>query len=172
MLYILAGDDAQVHAAADWLGLARHQWCGLRDACNLHGLSHPHILLFGRYYARPNYDQIMIAARQAKAAKRAETAIQSWRAGGALTDAVRNLRPMLLRVRAGVVETSGGASVPLADALTLFEMVEKGTAEPGRERVGAYTFTGYQGKTVRIGCHVIALDEARAVLNSTLVKAA
>lgn len=108
-----------------------------------------------------------VAARAAKAQKRAEGAVKAWRAGGSLTDQVRNLRPHLLRVYGDVVQTSGGASVPLVAAQALLKRVQSGKAEAG-EAIGNFKVSdvNVQGNEglVRIGCHTIALSEAVAVL--------
>jgi hypothetical protein len=104
-----------------------------------------------------------IAKREAKALKRAANAVQTWRNGGALTKELRNLRPMLLRINGDEVQTTGGASVPLTHALRLLRMIEHGTAKAG-EPVGSFKLDEIQGETIKIGCHTIALDEARTVL--------
>jgi hypothetical protein len=113
-----------------------------------------------------------IALRDAKAAKRHAGAIEKWRAGGTLTKELRNLPRQLIRVNGDTVQTSGGAEVPLSHALRLLKMVDRGTAKAG-EPVGSFTLLAIQGDNVKIGCHTIAISEARAVLTpATLPKAA
>lgn len=110
-----------------------------------------------------------IALRDAKAAKRAAGAIEKWRAGGALTQDLRNLKTQLIRVNGPEVQTSGGASVPLSHALRLLRMVDKGTAKAG-ESVGAFRLDAIQGDVVKIGCHTIAISEAREVLGPVALR--
>lgn len=59
MLYILAGDDRQAHAAADWLELDRKRWRRITDGRELQGVESPKLLLFGRYWENPRYPQVM-----------------------------------------------------------------------------------------------------------------
>lgn len=89
--------------------------------------------------------------------------IQKWREGGNLTSEIRELRPMLLRVRGDLVETTGGASVPLDHAMKLLYKINKGTSKEG-DKIGYFTLNTVQGDLVRIGCHTISLSEARTVL--------
>lgn len=113
------------------------------------------------------------AKREEERLKRAESAIRAWRNGGPLTDAVRNLQNQILRINGDEVQTSRGASVPLSHALRLLRMLNRGTAKAG-EKVGHYALSGLSksapnthdgGETmIRIGCHTISLNEARAVL--------
>ena len=120
-------------------------------------------------------EQIALANERAK--KRAADAVKTWRNGGAKSDAVRNLYPQLIRVRGDQVETSRGASVPLDHALRLLRLYESGKAKTG-ERIGHFTFNaalidrnlGPNEIVLKIGCHTIALSEARAVLGALAPK--
>jgi hypothetical protein len=101
--------------------------------------------------------------QQADALKRQAKAIANWRLGGPLPKAVRYLPNQLIRVRGDVVETSHGASVPVAHAIRLLRMVERGTAK-ANEPIGNYRVSAVHSDHIQIGCHKISLDEARQVL--------
>lgn len=111
----------------------------------------------------------MQAKRQAKALKRVSNEIANWRNGGQLTNAVRSLKLKLLRIKGDTVQTSGGAEVPLSDALRLLKLVESGKAKQG-ESVGHFTLTNVYQDFVKIGCHDIQISEAKAVLDSITPK--
>lgn len=80
---------------------------------------------------------------------------------------MRSLDPQIIRIVGNVVQTSHGASVPVASAKALLRSIEKGEAVTG-DTVGPYSFGRYNAETgiVQIGCHRIALTEARAVLTA------
>jgi hypothetical protein len=101
--------------------------------------------------------------RRLKLLEQAKLDESAWRTGGPLTEALRSLRPMLLRVRGEEMQTTGGASVPVSHALRLLSLIERGKAKSG-ERVGHFTVSKVSSDTVKIGCHEISLSEARAVL--------
>jgi hypothetical protein len=98
-----------------------------------------------------------------RVAKQSE-AIQIWKNGGSLRSDIQSLRPQLIRVKGSSVETSGGASVPLDQALTLLSKVKRGVVKEG-ERIGHFTFNSIENGCVRIGCHTIDINEAETVLN-------
>lgn len=107
------------------------------------------------------------AAAQRKYEKELEKAaneIPTWRAGGPITNAVRNLDPQLIRVKGDYVETSRGASVPLSEAKELLSKIVRATAKTG-DKVGSFNLDRVNGNVVTIGCHNIDLNEAKAVLN-------
>lgn len=107
------------------------------------------------------------AAAQRKYEKELEKAaneIPAWRAGGPITNAVRNLDPQLIRVKGDYVETSRGASVPLSEAKELLSKIVRATAKTG-DKVGSFNLDRVNGNVVTIGCHNIDLNEAKAVLN-------
>lgn len=113
--------------------------------------------------------------RQAEEMKKNAESAEAWRRGGPATNFVRSMRPQILRVatvgsggpfEAKLVETSGGAEVPLDQALRLLKAVERGVAKAGT-KVGEFTFEHVQGGIAKIGCHLIALDEAKRVLEGT-----
>lgn len=115
-----------------------------------------------------------IAARQAKALKLAASQVQAWRDHGAsrLTKAVRNLRPMLIRVYGNVVQTSGGAEVPLDQAITLLRNIEN-NQDVINNAIGGFKVTSVNALNdgmIKIGCHTIALAEARRVLGHVKTK--
>jgi hypothetical protein len=100
------------------------------------------------------------------------------------TSYVPGLSPQIIRVRhsdfndpvKAVVETSGGASVPLDEALTLLKRIQKGEAVADVDTVGHFTYRGiekpvtWQGEPIEgmgivvIGCHRIRLEDAVKVL--------
>jgi hypothetical protein len=101
------------------------------------------------------------------------------------TSYVPGLTPQIIRVKhsdfpsdpsKSVVETSGGASVPLDEALTLLERIQKGVAVADVDTVGHFTYRGieklvtWQGEPIEgmgivvIGCHRIRLEDAVKVL--------
>jgi hypothetical protein len=77
---------------------------------------------------------------------------------------VFRLETDLLRVKDGVIQTSGGAEVPLTHGLRLLDLIETKKAKQG-DRVGHFTLDNYDGKFVKIGCHKIEIEEARNVLS-------
>lgn len=108
-------------------------------------------------------DPETIRKKQELALKKAIKQIESWRLGGPLVESVRKLRPMLLRVHNNEVHTSGGASVPLDHAIRLLSLIERKQAKNGT-KVGHFTVSSVNKEVVTIGCHTIALNEARTVL--------
>lgn len=101
--------------------------------------------------------------REANEVKNLELRIQQWKSGGALTQKMKDIQPAKLRIHGDEVQTTMGASVPLDHALRLLRMIDKGIAKSG-ERVGHFSFSNFDGETVRIGCHRIAISEARETL--------
>jgi hypothetical protein len=91
--------------------------------------------------------------------------INTWRTdGGSLPYEVRReLRFHLLRVQDGVVKTSGGAEVPLNQALKLLALIERDQAKQG-EQVGSFRLNHVRDGVVTVGCHKIQLSEAKQVL--------
>lgn len=67
-----------------------------------------------------------------------------------------------------IVETNQGAEVPLSHALRLLKLVLNKEAKQG-ERVGHFTVDKVEDKTLKIGCHVINIDQAKEVLSSQLL---
>jgi hypothetical protein len=106
-------------------------------------------------------------------AKNAEV-LEAWKRGGPATNFVRSLRPQILRIATvgsggpfeqKIVETSGGAEVPLVQALALLNKISSGIARRG-DKVGEFTFEHTKNGIAKIGCHLIAVDEAKAVLGT------
>jgi|SRR5580700_219802 hypothetical protein len=121
----------------------------------------------------------MVAAANARAAREAEKArinvlaqaekIVEWRNGADVY--LRNVPDMLRLTRGGIVQTSRGAEVPLADAqrvLTFYAMLRKSGdvyhPEPdARMNVGNFTVTEItESGTVRVGCHTFSAAEIEA----------
>lgn len=118
--------------------------------------------------------------REAALIRKAEKQVNDWRNGGQLTDAVRNFKYQLIRVKNDTVETSKGASVPLSHAVRLLSLIQSGKVKDG-ERIGHFTFNSivksapntHDGgeSVIRIGCHSILLSEALNVLGHLTLKA-
>lgn len=108
-------------------------------------------------------------AERAERVKNGRAEIEAWRNGGPRTSAVGEVRPQILRIVKGsddirdIVETSGGAEVPLDDALKLLRRIVAGIAKRG-DVVGSFKLDRIKGERITIGCHEIELSEARAVL--------
>lgn len=107
----------------------------------------------------------MIAAKKAKqdkitAEKYAES-IADFRAGKNTN--IHGLPYDLLRIQGNEVITSRGARVPLIVAKHLLESLLKGRDITG-ETVGQFAITSVNNDTVKIGCHEIAISEAKQVL--------
>lgn len=109
--------------------------------------------------------------RIASAAKKALKEIDAWKAGAPATNAVRELSPMMLRIKDNEVNTSHGANVSVSLAALMLRRVLNGKAKLG-DKVGPYTldYVDKEKDIVRIGCHVIALSEAKNVLSNFLPK--
>lgn len=96
--------------------------------------------------------------------------VRKWRLGLIpATNFISTLKPQILRLapRDGkaMVQSSAGAEVPLIEAQNLLRQIEVGTAKQG-DTVGSFSLQSVSMDVVKIGCHVIELDEARAVLLS------
>jgi hypothetical protein len=101
-------------------------------------------------------------ARVANLAKLNEDIIK-FRNGETCTFGVRNLRPMILRAKGEVIETSGGAEVPVLAARLLLEKIKNGKKVEGL-KVGEFTVTSFDGDRLKIGCHDIEIKEAMTVM--------
>lgn len=64
------------------------------------------------------------------------------------------------------VETSAGARVPLTHAKRLMGLVIQNRVKVG-DRVGHFTVDSINAKTLKIGCHVIDIEQAKEVLGSS-----
>lgn len=102
---------------------------------------------------------------QERAKKQLQELLPKWRAGQkSIPYKLLRLIPYhVLRVQDSEVITSGGARVPLAHALRLLDLVERGQAKAGA-RIGHYKFDKFSNGIVTIGCHSIELSEALNVL--------
>lgn len=66
------------------------------------------------------------------------------------------------------VETSRGAEVPLSHALRLLKLTLNKETKQG-DRVGHFTVDEIKETTLKIGCHIISIDQAKEVLSSQLL---
>lgn len=103
------------------------------------------------------------AAEQEKIRIERENALPNWIAGGDFHYLLRDITPQMIRIKNNTVETTGGAQVPLDEALKFLKRVKKGLAKEG-DRIGSFEFTSYKKGIVTIGCHEINLAEAESVL--------
>ena len=104
-----------------------------------------------------------IKAKAEKAVKKAEKDITAWRQGGTLTNALRSLKPMLIRVQGDSVQTSSGAHVPLNEALELFKRISCGLPVDD-DAMGSFKVDTVRNGEIKIGCHTFALSEVQSVL--------
>jgi hypothetical protein len=75
--------------------------------------------------------------------------------------------PTILRVRNGVVETSRGAEVPLADAIKLIALIKSGAALPVGFKVGEFEVNSIEADgSLKIGCHRISAAEVDRFVRS------
>jgi hypothetical protein len=122
--------------------------------------------------ASPENEAKREAQREVKKLKEMEKnreSVEAWKQGGTSTQFIRQMRPMLIRIKGNVVETSGGAEVPLTDARRLLRDIETSNALPST-KIGQFTFDSFDGKIVKIGCHAFNFDDAKAVLSNTHLK--
>lgn len=89
--------------------------------------------------------------------------IQNWRMGSPAGSNLRYLRPQILRIKEGRLETSGGASVPMNEAYDLLRKIRTKKARKG-SKVGQFKLDRIENEQVIIGCHCIDLKEAMEVL--------
>lgn len=104
------------------------------------------------------------AARAAREALAAEELAKEWRQGEQLHWKVRNLSESLLRLKDGEIQTSHGASIPVADAHKLWPLIQR--AKRGQREyevgqpVGVYRLTKIRTDgSIVVGCHDIAYSE-------------
>jgi len=107
------------------------------------------------------------AKQEKKLREQLKDDIKSFRAGKSPTGDLQNLRPQIMRIKGDQVQTSGGASVPLDEALELLAMIRNKKAIPNETRVGYFTYNGIdENNIVKIGCHKIRLSEAIVILRN------
>ncbi len=95
--------------------------------------------------------------------EKAGKAIELWRSGGPIGFEVRQVRPMILRVKDGIVETNAGASCTVIEARLLLRAVKGGKISDGF-KVGSYTFNSVKDGMMKIGCHDILISELDSAL--------
>jgi len=114
-----------------------------------------------------NSPEALAKRAEAETRKHAEY-IDAWKAGlKPRNNVISNIQPQLIRVNAaaGVVETSGGAQVPLIEAKALLRNVLSKKVQPG-EQIGAFRVTRVENGIVQIGCHRIEIEHAKQVLGN------
>ena len=105
------------------------------------------------------------AKRLAEAEDLAAERLASWLAGStAVSSYLLRGVGVRLRIRGDVVETSLGASIPVADAIALWPIIERcrngDKCFTPRQKLGSYELTSIKsdGSTV-VGCHSIPYSE-------------
>ena len=90
--------------------------------------------------------------------------LESWKNGGIATNYVRTIRPMLIRLKNDLVETSSGASVTIDEAKAFMRDLTNQKVKEGYQ-VGSYQFTSFKDGIVTIGCHAFELVHIKSLLN-------
>jgi hypothetical protein len=100
-----------------------------------------------------------------------QQALKDWENGGPLNRYFRHILGGLdrIRVKGNIVETTGGAEVPLSHALRLLAKI-KAKQEKQGDKVGGFTLTSVEDGIVQIGCHKILLSHAEEVLSDKGLK--
>jgi hypothetical protein len=96
--------------------------------------------------------------------------LSAWLGGGPKTYSLYDVRPTRIRAHEGVLETTQGASVPLADAIRLFTTLKRchdagvgwqPSGGLGGFKVGHYVINSIEADgSVTAGCHYIVWSEA------------
>lgn len=74
------------------------------------------------------------------------------------------ISPQLIRIKNDEIETTKGARVPLVEAKSLMKKILNNTAKQG-DKIGSFMLDSVSNDSVKIGCHVIDLEQAEQVLN-------
>lgn len=93
--------------------------------------------------------------------------IKDWLTGKSIPHIYHDLD--LIRVKGNKVETTGGAEVPLNQAIQLMKAIDAGLDVVG-QRVGHFTVDAIElvNNRIEIGCHTIPIGQARQVLKTHL----
>lgn len=109
------------------------------------------------------------ARKEAKALEAQREAIERFFKGEIYI--VRGLFPQLIRVNGHLIETSGGASVPLAHGLLGLRKLDAGHDITGM-RLGHFTVDSVdlENDRIKIGCHTLRLSQVRDVLKNYQIR--
>lgn len=89
--------------------------------------------------------------------------LEVWKSGGPLGSKIKYIRPQLIRINNDVVETTGGASAPLNEALDFYRLLKNGKAKEG-DKVGQFELRDISRGQISIGCHTFNLSDVDQVL--------
>jgi hypothetical protein len=98
-------------------------------------------------------------------AEKAKECLAAWLTGADYNHVLSALSPMHIRIKNDIVETTGGASVALREAIVFYKRLLKGKAKKG-QHIGPYVYNGKKKGIVTIGCHSFKLSAAKEVLDA------
>lgn len=93
--------------------------------------------------------------------------INAWKTGGPLTNAVRAVRPQLIRIMTRIdngeqeVQTSLGAVVPFREAKRLLTRLLNNEGINKGYKIGSFRLESCVDDVVKIGCHTFSLKDAK-----------
>ena len=105
--------------------------------------------------------------RDAAKIEKNKAKIDEWVSGGPLQEFMRRMPMQFIRVKGDLVQTTGGADVPLFHALVVARKLKNGTLKPG-QRVGHFSVDAVSADVLKIGCHTICVKQALEVLSPML----
>jgi hypothetical protein len=118
-----------------------------------------------RFEKKKQAEAMYAAERKLKA----QEALVEFHKGGAISHYLYEIEPQQIRVKGNVVQTTGGAEVPLNEALLALPAVESGRAKG--LKIGEFEVGEVKGDLVTVGCHTISLSAARkALINKAVPK--
>lgn len=109
---------------------------------------------------------------EAKYREKIQDEIKAWRIGGPLTNAVRAVKPQIIRVMTRIdsgereITTSLGATVPYREASSLLDKLVNTGSAPKGFKIGDFKFDSISNGIVKIGCHSIDLNDAKQVFEN------
>lgn len=93
--------------------------------------------------------------------------IEAWKHGGQFTYAVSQLRPQILRVHNGELQTSGHVTMPVMEARRVLSQITDGSLPHGSKIGEGFEYTGIEDGVIKVGCHRIELEHAKQILSSS-----
>jgi hypothetical protein len=95
--------------------------------------------------------------------------LAAWLRGESVMRRTFSIRPQQLRIIGDVVQTTGGAEVPLKEALVLLKALSD--KHPSNvligQKIGHFEISAINDDIIKIGCHDISISHARQVLEGT-----
>lgn len=89
--------------------------------------------------------------------------LEQWKNGEDVS--IYSDNPLLLRVKDDTIQTTKGASIPLAVALKLWGRIKAGADVIGMS-LGYYKIDSFNGDVLMVGCHAIPLSEMKRLAES------